>query len=72
MKISEIMYLDLSSFLFSLSCFTFSFSAMGKRASKNSPNLPDEKQEVVAWLLEFLGLVELLVLLGAELAASEP
>lgn len=39
---------------------------------ENSPDLPDEKQEVAAWLLAFLGLVELLALLCAELAVSEP
>lgn len=71
-KISEVMDLGLSAFLFFLSYFTFSFIAMERTNSANSPNLPDEKQEVVAWLPAFLDLEELLVLLCAELAASEP
>lgn len=40
--------------------------------NESSEEVPDEKQEVVAWLLALLGLAELLVLLCAELAVSEP
>lgn len=52
--------------------FIFSFSAILKRETGNSPGLPGEKQEAVAWPLALLCLAELQVLLCAELAASEP
>lgn len=74
MKLCEVMYLDFSSLPFFLSYFTLSFSAMAKKRLffEKSPNSPDEKQEVAAWPLAFLGLAEPLVLLGAEPAVSEP